>query len=186
QVPPVFSAIKINGKRACDRVRLGENVSLTKKNVKVFSLNVVEENLKEKKATFEATCSCGTYIRSLARDMAEKLGSICYVNELRRIESGFFSIKDAILLENFIKMVDTDRVNDVFVPLEKPLDDIPALYLRIDDITKLQNGLCVVTKTPDVLSSNIKILDDNRGGFYGVGYISDYGRVHPIRMCVRK
>jgi tRNA pseudouridine55 synthase len=184
QIPPIYSAIKINGKRACDRVRNGEHISLKKKTIKVFSLEIVDENLEQNEMTFEVSCSQGTYVRSLARDMAGKLGSLCYVKDLRRTKSGFFSIENAISLEKLLEIVDTQKVSDFIVSLQGPLDDIPALYLGSDEVAKLHDGLCISHDSSVISSSNVKIFDGD-GVFHGVGFVLESGKVKAVRMCVR-
>jgi len=180
QTPPLFSAIKINGKRACDRVRKGESVELGARKVTIYSLQMTNVNLGNREATFEVSCSKGTYIRSLARDIAEKLRSLAHVSCLRRTKSGFFSIDNAIPLEKISEMKDTSKLIGVLTSIESPLDDIPALYLGGNDINRLWNGLSALTGRSD--SSYVKIMDGSR--FCGIGFVSADGSVTPVRMCI--
>ncbi|MDR1982876.1 MAG: tRNA pseudouridine(55) synthase TruB [Holosporaceae bacterium] len=182
QIPPSFSAIKIQGKRACDRVRHGETLELLPRTVKILDLRMIDENLCKKEATFEVICSKGTYIRSLARDMATKLKSLAYVKELRRTKSGFFSIKNAFSIEKLQKMEDTGEWSKVLTSIESPLDDIPALYLRSENIAKLRNGLEIFVEKSVNGSSNVKIFDDFYGEFFGICVLSDDGLIKPLRM----
>ena len=184
QVPPVFSAIKINGKRACDRVRSGESIQLLPRRITIFSIDIIEQ-LSEKSITLQVKCSKGTYVRSIARDIAERLGTVAYVESLRRIKSGFFSINNAISLEKLSEMKDTNELEHVFIPLESPLDDIPALYLRKNDVTRLQNGLRISVDRSDLSSSNVLIHDDIDQKFKGIGFVSaDGNELKAVRMCV--
>jgi tRNA pseudouridine55 synthase len=141
QIPPVFSAIKIKGNRACDLARRGAFPILLPRKVKIWKLRIISENLNIREVTFEVLCSKGTYIRSLARDMAAKLKSLAYVTELRRMKSGFFSIKNAIAMEKLQKIRDTDALNKILIPIGDPLDDIPALHMGNEDISRLRKGL---------------------------------------------
>jgi tRNA pseudouridine55 synthase len=205
QIPPVFSAIKINGKRACDRVRNGEDVELRSRKVKIFDFRMIEECLetiplaeptisedflgaerpqRRTEATFKVSCSKGTSIRSLARDVAEKLGALAYVKTLRRTKSGFFSEKGAIPLEKLNEINDTNKLSDVLTSIESPLDDIPALCLRSESVVKLRNGLQVSAESSAVASSNVKIFDSVNGKFCGIGFASDGGLVKAVRMVV--
>jgi tRNA pseudouridine55 synthase len=186
QVPPVFSAIKIKGRRACDRVRHGENVELLPRKVSIFDIHITDEDLRERCAvTLDITCSKGTYVRSIARDIAEKLGSLAYVKALRRVRSGFFSAEDAISLEKLVGIRDIRELIDVLLPIESPLDDIPALYLRKEDVVRLQSGVLVAFEHGIGSSSNVKIFDDFLGDFYGVAFASEDGFLKPVRMLVR-
>ncbi|MCR5225319.1 MAG: tRNA pseudouridine(55) synthase TruB [Alphaproteobacteria bacterium] len=184
QVPPMFSAIKINGVRACDRARKGEKIDLKSREVHIFDLRIVEDNLASAEITLEVACSKGTYVRSLARDIAEKLGSLSYVKELRRTKAGFFSINNAITLEKLIEMKDTSKLTGVLYPLESPLDDIPALYVKEEEAVKLQRGLCISVEQEEPTSSVVKIFGNETRKFYGVGRLSEHGVVNAVRMCV--
>jgi tRNA U55 pseudouridine synthase TruB len=145
----------------------------------------MEENLEQAEATFEVSCSKGTYIRSLARDMAEKMGSLGHVKSLRRTKSGFFSLKDSISLEKLMEMVDTAKTADILIPLERPLDDIPALNLGNHDIDMLRNGLRLAIDGKEVFSSDVRIFDDVNQRFQGIGFVSNGGELKVIRMCTR-
>ncbi|MDR1334433.1 MAG: tRNA pseudouridine(55) synthase TruB, partial [Holosporaceae bacterium] len=120
QIPPIFSAIKINGKRACDRVRSGEQVEIKSRTIKIFDLRLLQTDLEKNEATFTVTCSKGTYIRSLARDFAKKLGSLAHVKDLRRTKSGFFSINNAIPLEKLQKIDNTSKLAGELASVESP------------------------------------------------------------------
>jgi tRNA pseudouridine55 synthase len=181
QVPPVFSAIKVNGKRACDRVRSGESVELASRKITIMALDCIDE--KRGVATLNVVCSKGTYVRSLARDIAAGLGTVAYLQSLRRMKSGFFSISDAISLEKLQKIDDTEKLARLLVPNESPLDDIPALYLRTEDVVRLQNGLQISVDWSELESSKVLIFDDLSREFKGVGFISADGEVKAVRMC---
>lgn len=185
QIPPKFSAIKIKGQRACDLTRQGKEVSLTAREISVFSLDLLCESLEDsREATLRVTCSKGTYVRSLARDIAEKLGSLAYVKSLRRTQSGFFSINNAITLEKLEKIEDTNGLVGSLLPLESPLDDIPALYLSEDETKRLQNGLCVPYDCRGASDSNVLVFEGSGKSFRGIGYLSSNdGTVRAVRMC---
>ncbi|MDR3180270.1 MAG: tRNA pseudouridine(55) synthase TruB [Holosporaceae bacterium] len=181
QMPPIFSAIKISGRRACDRVRAGENIELSPRKIEVFSLFL--EGAQDNIFRFCVVCSPGTYVRSLARDIAEKVGSRGYVDALKRTKSGFFLIKQAIPLENLSKIEDTDELVRLLISIESPLDDIPALYLGSDLVKMVQNGLRISLKSQSSLSW-VRIHDDFGGDFRGIGSVSDDGLLKAVRMCV--
>ena len=104
QTPPEFSAIKINGKRASDRMRLGETVILKPRPITIFNISTVtvitESNGNIKYAHLKVLCSKGTYIRSLVRDIAESIGTCGYVRALRRTRVGTFSLESAVGFES--------------------------------------------------------------------------------------
>ena len=189
QIPPVYSAIKISGKRACDLAREGKIPEIAPRNVKIFSLRL-DEFFSPEKASFTAECSKGTYIRCLARDIAEKTGNIAYVERLERTQAGFFSIKNAYTLENLEKMRDTAELVTSLIKTESPLDDIPALNMTDEQVAKLQNGLKVQVNSPKenaeisrAVSSNILIFKASSREFKGIGFLSADGEVKAVRMC---
>jgi tRNA pseudouridine55 synthase len=184
QVPPVFSAIKVDGRRACDRVRFGESVQLQPRKVKIFNIKIMDGDLPENELCLDVVCSKGTYIRSLARDIAAKLETLAYVKTLRRTKSGFFLINNAIPLEKLLEIKDTTDLVDILTSLESPLDDIPALYLGSEGIARLRNGVRFCVENPAITSLNVRILSDVRGTFHGIGFIADDGVVTAVRMCV--
>lgn len=100
QLPPLFSALKIRGKRACDRVRRGEAVELSPRLIDITSLVFVSATAET--ASFRAICGKGTYIRSLARDMGRLLGCYGYIQDLRRIQAGPFTLEQSLSMEEFL------------------------------------------------------------------------------------
>lgn len=98
QIPPVYSAIKINGQRAYTLARKGEAVEMPSRMVEIYALELLEE-LSGNRAKFRASCSKGTYVRTLGQDIALRLGTVGHLRELRRTKCGKFDLKDAIKLE---------------------------------------------------------------------------------------
>ncbi len=99
QIPPMFSAINVNGKRAYQLARKGETVELKTKSIEIYNINILDFSLPF--VTLEIECSKGTYIRSLARDIAEELNTVAHLTELRRTKIGTFDIQDAISIKDF-------------------------------------------------------------------------------------
>ena len=138
QVPPKFSAIKIDGKRAYDLARAGEAVEIKPRAVRVdkFSLTSATEDT----ATFEVDCGKGTYIRSLARDLAASLGTCGYVSILRRTRVGPFGLEESITLDALTQMCDRARVSEGLLSVSTALDDIPVLAVTDQDAVDLKHG----------------------------------------------
>ncbi|MBN1500768.1 MAG: tRNA pseudouridine(55) synthase TruB [Spirochaetes bacterium] len=99
QMPPVFSALKVNGRRASDLVRDGIDVELKSRDIVVHNIDIMDVDVKKGSLKLKVWCSKGTYIRSLARDIGEKTGTGGYMTDLRRVASGFFNIEDAVTLD---------------------------------------------------------------------------------------
>ena len=138
QVPPAFSALRIGGERAYYLARAGEDVELTERNVVVHDLSLQTAGKDE--ATLAATVSKGTYIRSLARDIALALGTVGHVTMLRRTKAGPFSVDQAISLDFLQDAAKARQLTRTVLPLEAGLDDIPALPVTPEQAKLLRHG----------------------------------------------
>lgn len=138
QTPPNFSAIKINGERAYDIARDGNIPELKPRAVYIGELELLEARADD--ADFTMTCGKGTYVRSLARDIGNDLGTKGFISALRREKVGDFIAKDAISLDKLSDMDYISARSECLLPLEIVLDDIPALNLKEDETTKIRNG----------------------------------------------
>lgn len=157
QIPPKYSALKIDGKRAYDLARAGEAVEMKMRSVTIHALTVrtelVEGRLSAERGstgaplteflqsiTLKANVSKGTYIRSLARDIARALGTVGHVSMLRRTKAGPFTLKHAISLDKLNEIGKGADIKDYLLPLEAGLDDIPAFDLTPDQARLLRQG----------------------------------------------
>ena len=138
QVPPAFSALKVDGKAAYKRARAGEPVVLQPRAVTIHELLVREVAVD--RLTLSATVSKGTYIRSLARDIARALGTVGHVTDLRRMRAGPFVIESAISLDFLEEAAKARRLTETVLPLTAALDDIPALPVTPDQARLLRHG----------------------------------------------
>ena len=160
QMPPVYSALKIEGKAAYARARAGEDVALNPRTVEIQLLSIRHPrgsggpaSLKEQRdsrfrgndeVTLSATVSKGTYIRSLARDIAHALGTVGHVSYLRRTRAGPFSLEQAISLDFLEEAAKARRLTRTVLPLTAALDDIPALPVTPDQARLLRHGQVLV------------------------------------------
>ena len=146
QVPPAYSALKIDGERAYDLARAGEEVTLATRRVTIHDLRYVAWWAEEGKqfATLRAHVSKGTYIRSLARDIARALGSVGHVTMLRRVKAGPFTLDSAISLDKLDEAAKGRSLEQLLLPLRAGLDDIPALSLTPDQAGLLRQGQVLV------------------------------------------
>ena len=140
QVPPAYSALKVDGKRAYDLARAGEEVKLKTRAVTIHSLIIAEAPHARDEITLSTHVSKGTYIRSLARDIARALGSVGHVTYLRRTKAGPFLEEQAISLDKLNEIANGAQLSDLLLPLEAGLDDIPALHLDQTDAQAVQQG----------------------------------------------
>jgi tRNA pseudouridine55 synthase len=138
QAPPAYSALKIEGKPAYARARAGEAPDMKARAVTVHSLAIIEA--APNGATLAASVSKGTYIRSLARDIARALGTVGHVTMLRRVKAGPFTLDRAISLDKLAEIASERRLEHSLLPLTAGLDDIPALSVTPDQARLLRNG----------------------------------------------
>ncbi len=138
QRPPDFSAIKVAGERSYKKAREGKKVDLPVRPVTVYELRVEESSANE--ATFTVECGKGTYVRSLARDMGQKLGCYGYVTFLQRSKVGIFDLEGAVSLD----LVEEGRYalppDFGLMSIDMPLDDILAVKFKPDDVHRLMQG----------------------------------------------
>lgn len=149
QVPPAYSAIKINGQRAYHLARKGEEVVIPERTVNIYDLELLEE-LPNQQAKFRVECSKGTYVRTLGRDLALKLGTYGYLQELRRTKCGQFGLESKILLENIKNIVHSENLKEILLPLETSLRDIAEIAVSEADADKLKKGQGVSPRAYEV------------------------------------
>lgn len=138
QVPPTFSALKVDGQRAYDLARAGKEVELKSRSVTIHALQAID--FAGDAVTLSATVSKGTYIRSLARDISHALGTVGHVTMLRRTRAGPFGLDRAISLDFLQDAAKARRLTRTVLPLEAGLDDIPALPVNPEQAQLLRHG----------------------------------------------
>ena len=169
QIPPRYSAIKIEGERAYDLARDGEQVELAARPVEIGRLELV--NVPDRNhAVLEAECGKGTYVRSLARDLGRALGCFGHVSALRRAAVGPFTQETMISLEQLEALCHRaasgeGSLADALMPVETALDDIPALAVSRADAARLQRGQAVLLRGRDAPN------------FRGTVYVTDSGQL---------
>ncbi|CAA7618659.1 tRNA pseudouridine synthase B [Magnetospirillum sp. LM-5] len=164
QVPPAFSALKIDGERAYDLARAGEAVELAARTVRIDRLELIERTGPDL-ATFEVACGKGTYVRSLARDIASALGTVGHVARLRRTACGPFNETNAIPLDKARSLGHGPALRASLLPILTALDDIPALALTEDEARRLGSGqVFSLRETPSAFGPTqvVKALCDGR------------------------
>lgn len=149
QIPPAYSAIKINGERAYKLARQGKDVVIPPRQVEIYELEL-QQQLSADSFRFRVCCSKGTYVRTLGKDIALKLGTVGHLQELRRTKCGIFTIRDTILLENIKKMVYVEQRQQMLLPTETSLRDIAVIAVSEEDAAKLRLGQGLSPKTYEV------------------------------------
>ena len=141
QIPPKYSAIKVDGKRAYDLARGGEEVTLKARPVRVDFLELLDSSSET--ATFRLNCGKGTYVRSLARDMAARLGACGYVSYLRRTRVGEFDESCAFSLDDLENLCHRGGVLEALAPVHAVLDDIPVQNVTENEVSDLRQGRAI-------------------------------------------
>lgn len=140
QIPPMYSALKVNGKKLYDLAREGIEIERKKRKVNIYDIELLDFAFP--KATIRVTCSKGTYIRTLVDDLGEKLGSLAYVNELARVRVGDFDIKDAIKSEDLLEIPKEELIKKLY-PIDTALKDFDKIILDRKYLENLVNGQIV-------------------------------------------
>ena len=143
QVPPAFSAVKVDGERAYDLARAGEAVELKARKVSIYDARVIDVPDADH-IEIAVECGKGTYVRAIVRDIAERLGACAHVSALRRTRVGPFDEDSAITLELLEDLGHKARCLEALLPVETALDDIPELAVTAEDAFKLKQGRPIV------------------------------------------
>jgi tRNA pseudouridine55 synthase len=185
QVPPQYSAIKVQGERAYDLARDGEKVDLQPRPVEIHELNLVEHG-DGGQSVFEAECGKGTYVRALARDMGRILGCFGHICALRRTVVGPFTERDMIPLEELEALCNRaasgeGSLADALLPVETALDDIPALAVTRADAARLHRGQAVLLRGRDAPNSSGTVYVTVAGRLLALAEIGN-GEIIPKRV----
>ncbi|MFK7744355.1 MAG: tRNA pseudouridine(55) synthase TruB [Roseobacter sp.] len=179
QVPPQFSAVKIDGERAYKRARDGETMEIAARPLYVDSLLLIDRPDVDH-VTLEMICGKGGYVRSIARDLGAALGCFGHVRELRRIWSGPFNVQDGLSLEDIDSMAKSPDLDAHLQPLEIALSDLPEVKVTPEGATRLRNG-----NPGMVFASDVEYGETCWASFEGKALaIGRYksGEVHPVRV----
>ncbi len=158
QRPPIYSAIKVGGKRAYQLARAGELVELPSRKVRIEALRRTDRGKNPDLAAFHVICGKGTYIRALARDLARKLGTVGHITDIRRTRVGPFDEKSAISLEMLNELSHSARASEGVLPVTTALDDIPALAVTQGEAVRLRHGQSL--RLPTAKSGTVQLTSD--------------------------
>lgn len=152
QIPPKYSAVKINGERAYKLARDGEEVEIEPRQVSIFKLELVEYR-NENEAMFEAECGKGTYVRSLARDIGKDLGCFGHITELRRTSVGPFNEDDLIPLKELSDLEgDLDALDEEILATGIAIESLPEVPVTKDQAQRIRSGNPIILRGRDAIS----------------------------------
>lgn len=164
QIPPIYSAIKINGKKAYEYARKGQTVELEPRNIEIYSIDLIK--IENNEITFEVSCSKGTYIRTLCEDIAKKLGTIGYMKELTRTNVNEFKLGNAVTIDEIKE--NSLIVKEKVINIEKIFKDKPELKLNDRKKELFLNGVRLTFEEPNDI---YRIYNNNE--FIGLGIVQD-------------
>lgn len=169
QIPPIYSAIKVNGKKLYEYARKNQEVDIKPRIIEIYELKLIELNKKEKMIKLEVSCSKGTYIRTLCEDIAKKLNTVGYMYNLNRIKVGDFDILNAINIDEIQKSDNPKEIiENKLITIEKLFDLKESIDLNDKKLTLFLNGVQLTQKNEDGI---YRIYNKNK--FIGIGTIKN-------------
>ena len=184
QVPPMYSAVKVNGKKLYELARAGKEVEREARKVTFHEIEILSIELPVVK--IRVLCSKGTYIRTLCNDIGEKLGCYAAMKSLLRTRVGVFDIKEAITLEELEKYRDEGKLAEVILPPDRIFMHMPAVYAKTEFCKLLDNGNTVypnMLQKPPYLKDGTEVRMYGGEKFYGIfQYVAKDNRLKPVKM----
>ncbi|MDO9223109.1 MAG: tRNA pseudouridine(55) synthase TruB [Caulobacter sp.] len=190
QIPPDYSAVKVDGERAYDLARAGTAMELKPRTVTIHSARVSAVPDADH-IELEIECGKGTYVRAIVRDLAEALGACAHVSALRRTRVGPFGEDRAITLENLENLSHKAALPEVLLPVETALDDIPALAVTAEDAFRLAQGRPIVLVPRQVETLKARLTGGSRlvSAMDGDRLVAlaemRAGRLNPVRVFIQ-
>ncbi len=177
QIPPIYSAIKVNGKKLYEYARKGQKVEIKPREIEIYDIELIKLNNRTNQIDFKVSCSKGTYIRSLCEDIAKKLDTVGYMEELERIQVGEFNIKDTKTIGELEQLIINQKNND-----NKSLDKIMNNNIFFDNVEEINNNCFVNIETLfkdynsielddkkiKLLLNGVKITSEKEDGIYKI------------------
>ena len=185
QIPPMYSALKVNGKRLYELARAGKEVERKGRPVEIHSIEILSVSLPE--ITFRVACSKGTYIRTLCHDIGQKLGCGGTMKSLKRTRVGIFTIDGALKLSQLEELAAQGRLEEKVIPVEAMFTELPALTVKDAFARLIENGNAFYpgqaeesVRTPD--GGQVRVYD-RQGRFYGIyAFSEEKERYQPVKM----
>ena len=166
QIPPIYSAIKVNGKKLYEYARSGQNINIEPRNIQIYEIELQKIDKQKNEINFRVHCSKGTYIRSLCEDIAQKLGTIGYMKELTRTKVGNFTINEAVKIEE-IENNKEQIIKEKLISIEKFFESKESIKLNKKQLNKFLNGVKIRIDKQE----NICRIYNENNEFIGIGTI---------------
>ncbi len=170
QIPPMYSAIKVDGRKLYEYARLGQKVEVKPREITIYDIELLDINMESEEIKFRVACSKGTYIRTLCEDMAKELGTVGTMSALVRTKVGTFTLEQAIDLENLKTLLNEEIESKYFIDIETAFKTYGAINLKTDNELKLFiNGMMLVKKRED----DVYRIYDKDNKFIGLGVVQN-------------
>lgn len=179
QIPPMYSALKHNGKKLYELAREGRTIEREPRNITIYKLNI-EEIYENKKVVFYTKCSRGTYIRTLCNDIGEDLGTFGYMSDLLRLGTGPFKIEDSYKMED-LKNLSPTEVKSLLLPIDFALMKFKSIKIPDDFYKPLVNGVKIIINNKELLlGESLRVYSKNK--FIGIGEIIEKDNLQLLKM----
>lgn len=165
QVPPIYSSIKVNGKKLYEYARKGQFVEIKPRIIEIYEINLQKIEPKINEINFKVSCSKGTYIRSLCQDIATKLGTIGYMKELNRTKVGKFNIQNSISIEELEH--NKEKIQEKVISMQELFKEYPTIKLQKNELERFLNGVKINIKLND------GIYNIYEKEYIGIGIVKD-------------
>ncbi len=182
QTPPIYSALKVDGKPLYAYARAGQEVEIKSRYVSIHQIHL--EHFEADELVFTVTCSKGTYIRTLAQDIGAKLGCGAHLKGLRRLTSGTFDLQDALPLE-VLSELSLEELDAKLLPIDIKIQHLPKLTLNAEQTDIIQHGQAI-KPNQEIISNEFIRLYDMSGEFIGLAQKQADGKLHPKRLLRQK
>lgn len=168
QIPPMYSAIKVNGKKLYEYAREGKEIELKERDIEIFNIQLKNVDYENQEISYIVDCSKGTYIRTLCEDIAKKLNTVGYMKELTRLKVDKFNISNAITLEELEEKKNNSNFEDI-IPIESLFSDKPKIILTNKKENLFLNGVKLTFNNED----GTYLIYNEKKSYVGLGIIKD-------------
>lgn len=171
QIPPMYSAIKQNGKKLYELARQGIEVERKKRRVRIHSIDILDIDMEKNSVVLDVSCSKGTYIRTLCADIGKRLGTGAYMSELMRTKAGPFTLDNSYTEEELVNIADNGGLGDVIIPVDAVFCEYPKIYLNEKQTKSIVNGIRMTYR--DGVENQSYRLYDRNGKFLCISKCAD-------------
>ena len=173
QIPPMFSAIKVKGKKLYEYARKGEKVEVQPRKIEIYSINLINIDKENKQLRFKVSCSKGTYIRTLCENIAEDLGTVGYMLDLNRLKVGNFGIENSVKIDELENKKDNELfLRENLISIEELFSGLNSIVLPKRKVDLLLNGVCLSYNVEDgVYRLYSKMSENGNSTFIGIGIV---------------